>query len=602
MPRRSMDGSGKPFEFRPGIGGFPPLGGIFRSGDPATIPPNKHHLVVNCRITPAGMKTRPGLSLLHSTGVSECVVALTGDEEELSALLLYPGAVEGPGLTPPLNAMTFRAIWPRGGDLTYSEYAAVGFGSPSKTPGALSKVIEPLALASVHTVVQPTIQLDFYYGCTAMLPNLLAEPTDPPDPLTCPPFLLNGRVHAFMVMPKPDAEDQWGPAIALVAMDLPGRTRELASDAQRGTGTAGLVGDPATLFPFDDPLGTSQVVFYPQNPFANEAINCVMDVLVWSDRRDDPTPGQEANVGVRELLFMLVLGTAGTVAVVRWDGVAETLIETIFGLDLSALPPLIGAQAHGPFVVASTGGALGDYAGYLSEGGAWIELPKGLVYSFGVLGDPEPFPGEVQITVDHWGAYKETSSGRGVIAFQAVIPVVYGGVWVTGRGIWAFEMAKDGSAWNVPVATFASPGHDNFGVPSTSYGVRPKQYLPVEILNEKLVASAYYEYETDARHEVHKHPYTGVGPVTGLPVQSVFDATADVFNAIDGVSTGPRWDFWIKAVAGRLYAGGSLDAYDVTTSDTDPIFIGPTEAATRGCLGSAPSAEVAEGFGASGEA
>jgi hypothetical protein len=81
---------------------------MFRSGDPATTPPHKFHLLVNMRKTPGGSITRPGLALEYNTGVQECINGLTEDGGPDGAgagggglgggLILYPGAGGGSGV------------------------------------------------------------------------------------------------------------------------------------------------------------------------------------------------------------------------------------------------------------------------------------------------------------------------------------------------------------------------------------------------------------------------------------------------------------------------------------------------------------------------
>jgi len=419
------------------------------------------------------------------------------------------------------------------------------------------------------------------------------------------------------VMPKPNAVDFYDPALALVIMDLPARASEDASEAQRSTGVvAPVVGDPDSLFPFDFPLGTSQVVFYPRNPFdpeGTETINYIPDVLVWSSRNDDPTSA--ATPGVREILYMLVVGTEGTVALVRWDGVVETTILIKTGLDLNILPPLIGAQAYGPFIVASTDGVHGDYAGYLNDAGTWTTLAKGLVYDFqGVGGDPQPPPGEIQIAVDHWGAYKESYSGRGIIAFQGLMKYVYGAAWIDARGIFAFEMNPIGTAWDVPVATFLSPRHTALGNPSPDYITMVGQYLPVEVLGGNLVAGGHFQGEGDVT-TVYKAPYDPPDPVGADYTDGSATRTNEWQTGRDYLGSTSDWRLWLRTIAGRLYAGGSyVDAgigavfdsvFDVTTVTSEEVFRKghPGDLyATKGCLGTVPSAEIAEGFGASEEA
>lgn len=591
MPKRTPDQGSEPFEFRPGVGGFPALGGMFRAGDPATIPDHKHHLVVNCRIKPEGLETRPGLTSVHDSGVEECIVGLTSEPEDVDALLIYPGAPEGLDLGGSLlNPMTFRALWPVGGDLTYSEYVAVAYATPSKetvppnTGGELallSKVIEPVVPA----------------GSPAF------------DPLGVghgDVFIYQGRACQFMVVDKPDGDDPT-PALALVSMDLPKRTMEDAADAQRAIGAAAPeTGDPPDLFPHDYPLGSSKVLFYPASPFSGgQAIQEILDAFVYRTRSDSPI---EATPGVREYVYFLMVGDAGSIAVCSWDGTVQRTVMTKAGLDLGTLWPILGGQAYGCFVVGSTDGAHGDYAGYENADGGWQELAQGIIYTInGDIGDPEPPPGEFEPTIHAWGAYKESLSGAGVVAFIGEMPMVYSGSWVPGRGAWAFQFGTD--SIETIVATFQQPKVNAVGLPVTYPEWDAPHVFPVENLGLKLTCVVYNGYEAD-EYWVWKHDHVaGTEHDDDSGASKILIATtwAEITNA-----------FWLRNVGGRLYGGGlfynelaatSHSVFDLTYTSADEVFRGPVledrvtaHCVSKGCLPGIPSAEFGEGYAAQEDA
>jgi hypothetical protein len=157
----------------------------------------------------------------------------------------------------------------------------------------------------------------------------------------------------------------------------------------------------------------------------------------------------------------------------------------------------------------------------------------------------------------------------------------------------------------------------------------------VEVLNDKLVAAGVFEYnyeaDTYAYSFVFKAPYDapkiGPPPVAGV---GVFAGAAVVSSQWDRNYVGDegapppirRWDLWVRTVGGRLYAGGGAGrggwaadgepppptgisgdvALDVTGTSNIVLWSEETSRVSFGCLGSVPSAEIGEGFGASEEA
>ena len=77
MPRRSSEPpDNAPFEYRPGVGGFPPFGGMYRRGDPAQIPPNRIHLGINIRLANGETASRPGLVYVEGVEESACITGI----------------------------------------------------------------------------------------------------------------------------------------------------------------------------------------------------------------------------------------------------------------------------------------------------------------------------------------------------------------------------------------------------------------------------------------------------------------------------------------------------------------------------------------------
>jgi hypothetical protein len=351
MPRRSVDQGVKPFEFRTGVGGLPSLGGMFRSGDPATIPPHKFHMIVNMRKLPAGLISRPGLALEHDTGVRECIDGLTEDSAELGGdLMLYPGAQlrnpddPNPG-DPAFNQASFRIVSPG----TYSEFVTVLYGPAAVTRGAWSPVLATTAA----------------YGAG---PTWLTQP-----------FIFRGQVVQFALVSKEGVT-----TMALLGMNLPPRSFLQASDCFRTTGgptgdpacpgTAGLPapgGDLPPLWPYQHPVGSAEVLTYFDNAFGpgfDSYIDTTLEqsFIVIPERVDDPVTGVP---GVRGVLYFIVKdGTSEDRKLVRWDGVRQTTEYT----PPAGLYVYLGKQKYGPILGrAALSGSAEDWAAFRTEAGTW---------------------------------------------------------------------------------------------------------------------------------------------------------------------------------------------------------------------------------------
>lgn len=311
MPRRSAEQGVKPFELRTGVGGLPPLGGIYRAGDPATIPPFKHHMVVNCRIKPAGLFSRDGLVTVFDTGVEECINGMTeyGDEQG-QALMLYAGAdgVTGP---PDFNIATFRAIFP-GQSMTYSEFVFVleGEAGPVDT---WSPVVSPHCLTTGHAATT-------------------AESN---------PFLFRDRIHQFRSASG---------ILELWELPLPERSFLQAADCSRDSSTVASLTALATKcvavpgtgpdsigqkWPFNHPVSqairrVSFTIAGSTNPALYRSSRVIGDprylsepgvsFAICPERVDDPLTGA---VGVADVLYVLVTNVTGAdYTLCRWDGVS----------------------------------------------------------------------------------------------------------------------------------------------------------------------------------------------------------------------------------------------------------------------------------------
>jgi len=358
MPKRAADQGSKPFEVRAGVSGLPTFAGMYRSGDPATIPPHKFHLLVNMRRTPGGLITRPGLALEFDTGIQECIDGLTEDAgAQGAAIMLYPGARKRPGNgTSARNGASFRAVF----DSNYSEFIFLLHGQPAQFRGNPTPVL-----------VEGTIDT---YG---------------------PPFLFRGQAVLFQPVDRSGT-----PVMALLGMEFPDRSFLEASDCWRdtvGPGTnpdgtpltpcPGLAGsapvavltDPP-FWPYQHPLGQASLLTYFDDPFGGglawrpNAISFGGSTaepeafLTRAERINDPLTGA---AGVNEVLYFVAVLDSGPPPrrLVRWDGAQQ---KTEFAAIPDGLRVGLGDQAYGPFLVSGdVAGGPGDWAAVGTESGSW---------------------------------------------------------------------------------------------------------------------------------------------------------------------------------------------------------------------------------------
>lgn len=323
MARRTPDQGVRPFEVRTGVGGMPPLGGIQRAGDPATIPLHRHHLIVNGRITPEGLTERPGLAVVYNTNIEECITGITSTRQPGASILVFPGAKQGAGNgAGPTNAATLRSMFP-GTSNVYSEYSFIVQGE----------------LSPVENFANPVVE--FWNA-----------PGTPPRPnVGLFPFLHDGTVHYWATsgavwIPAPPAGD----TAELWRAALPEPSGEQARDfylwrgcAADETGTVpappSLICLPGQSWPRGHPWAPAEYVFTLEDPFGDGRSIRIEQTLSQSERQDEVLGGA---VVVSGALYVLVSGISGTVRstkLFRWDGLSLTEENvTIDTVDESSIP------------------------------------------------------------------------------------------------------------------------------------------------------------------------------------------------------------------------------------------------------------------------
>lgn len=366
MPREQADKGIKPFEFRTGIGGLPALGGMYRSGDPATIPPHRFHLLVNMRRQPQGLVTRPGLVSVFNTGVEECITGLTEDPgQQGGAVVLFPGAEPGTSGADPRNAASFRAVFPQA-SIDYSEFVEVLHGPANQTVPHLRS---PVVSFTVNASSGPTV---------------LSRP-----------FLFRGQAVQFALVDK-----QGTNTVALIALHFPERSRKAADNCVRSSGgnsvspsdCSAAAGGPqlGEFFPFQWPVGSAGVIVYFDNPFpatdpwfpdGSTPLNtdAVDQVLVLQERYDDALTGTP---GVGEVLYFVAYQDTGghrKRRLVKWNGSTQTVEYTAIPDDRRVA---LTEWSGGP-VLASAGTGTADFAAIRKEDGTWSTLAGGFLFPGG---------------------------------------------------------------------------------------------------------------------------------------------------------------------------------------------------------------------------
>ena len=298
MPRRTPDQGVKPFEFRTGVGGLPPLGGIFRAGDPATVPPNKHHMVINARITPGGLYSRPGLETLYDTQIGECITGITEFNKLGGGVLLWPGAPldagNGMGAN---NQVSMRTIFPTRSNV-YSEYVFFVAGALDPVSGNGQSVVN----------FAPNGET---WGTTA-------------GPNANRPFIHRGQVHYWTLA------SAGGSQPILHVAPMPESSGVQGTDYYRSTycltAPQTIVGattcPPGTGWPRGHPFGVPErVLDLPAAPWGGGVTYWDVRCISIPERGDQVLDG---DLAVDATLYILATGkTAGTVyktKLYRWNG------------------------------------------------------------------------------------------------------------------------------------------------------------------------------------------------------------------------------------------------------------------------------------------
>lgn len=332
MPRRTPDVGLKPFEYRVGIGGMPTLGGMFRAGDPATTPVHKHHLIVNARITPAGMESRPGFNLLHDSGVEECIDGISAP----------PGAyATGGGL-----------LWP-------GRNADSSITSANAYIGSAFRQIGPGFNESYHLVcLQHAIQAGAVENTLVpgVSPSTIGYNADPWGG----PFLYRGKVCELKLVDGPDQDitPQW----AIVSYVLPSETPTIdASDI-----TQLIDSPPGTVtFPqyYPYPLGSFRVeAYFPDDP---ATIN-PQRVVVQPAATTNPVDGTP---GVIDNLWFINIDDGTDVTIKRFDGIT---LSTVYTASVASPDQYFLAEgAYGPVYFAAQADGTFLESAFAKEDGTW---------------------------------------------------------------------------------------------------------------------------------------------------------------------------------------------------------------------------------------
>jgi len=367
MPRRALSPGGKPFELRTGVG-LPALGGIFRAGDPATVPPHKHHLVVNARITPGGLFSRPGLVPVHDTTVSECIVGLTEFPQSGGGMILWPGCGDSAGNgNGPLNPVSMRRIFPAESE-SYSEYVFAVYG----------------ALGQPACTSHPIVDFGTGVGWGSQRGQR--------------PFIYRGQIHYFgLSLVQAPAGGFTSSPVSLLTFDLPPASGMLGTNLYRyrccfyANGTAapyvsGQPCPPGTEWPRGHPFSSARhVVSLPAQPWTGED-GGVETVLTMAERSDEVLDGDTT---VDESAYVVMVSATGKSKLYRWDG--HTLAEET----LAIADFTVGGRAHsvrlayggsgntmalalsgtpGKFWARDEAGAWGPLTAHALDGGAFYPL------------------------------------------------------------------------------------------------------------------------------------------------------------------------------------------------------------------------------------
>lgn len=399
----------KPFEFRVGVA-LPVFGGMYRAGDPATIPPNKFHLLVNVRISPSGMASRPGMALEYDTGVQECIDGITGLDEPGGTVLLWPGAVEAPGNSDPArNGATFREIRSFASD-NESEFKTVVLEAPNEVSGNQTAVLQP--------------PLRTYGASTPGEDNLPA----------CEPFFFRGELCAFDFA-RPNGALDFSLPYRILKLTMPKASGLSANNCRRTTAWEAPPCPPTPDFsggpnwPRGEPIGAVLTITnlpeeYPVDDWQIETF------IVLTERDDDPLT---AEVGIHEFLYVLLKGRNGGAQ----DGERRLLKYSGTTWTLEFTPPddllhevAIGPGKYGPFLVASS--IASNWSAYRGPAGTWV-TEAGITPAGWATEPGNAFPQRMWKRGFQWNGQPAVLIGNENFTFGGCGGSVKDGVWVVAQ-------------------------------------------------------------------------------------------------------------------------------------------------------------------------
>ncbi len=351
MPAGTPDKGMNHFEMRTGLNGFPPLGGMYRSGDPTTVPQHKLHLGVNIRITPGGMSERPGLAQMYDTGVAECIDGLTETKDDMAgSLMLYPGGVLTTNGTYSMSPASLRLIFPSM-SIDHSEFVFALYGSPDPDSG------DP----------QPVVA----FPDQGLLATTLISKSHP--------FLFAGKICWFIVVPKDATTDL---RMALVSMDTPEKSGQLAVDCWRSLANQSIlcptVQDAGEKWPYGHPYGGVRVLSWVPNlagwTGTADLWHDISQIVIIPERTVDLLSGRQ---GVHEMLYVIMSkDVAGVLKsrLFRFNGTTWTIVYA--GIP-DEMPAILGPQRYGPYLAGVADpftGPASFWGAYRNEAGAWAAL------------------------------------------------------------------------------------------------------------------------------------------------------------------------------------------------------------------------------------
>jgi hypothetical protein len=413
MPRRTPDQGAKPFEVRTGVGGMPPLGGIYRAGDPATVPLNRHHMVVNARITPGGLYSRPGLQSLFDTQIAECIQGITEFNQLGGGLLIWPGAPldagNGGGQN---NPVSMRTLFPTRSN-TYSEYVFFVAGDLDPVSGNGQPIVD-------------------------FAPNGIVWGTGFNQP-----FIHRGQVHYFRldplagswpilyVAPMPESSGVQGTDYyrATLCLTSPGVTTP-------GTAPTNAC-PPGTGWPRGHPFGVPEKVLeMPFEPWGAGIPYYDLRCISIPERGDQVLEGEQI---VDATLYILATGITGTVyktKLYRWNGTSLSE-EAAAVVDFDTASD--GAQYQARIVESGGGGLCIFVGGNSTSGDGGKAYVRGDSGAWSAVTGVRNGPAKVAFFPDHGFTWNGTPYFVGLGATAVTAKKVL----VVKRGATSFEVEKD---------------------------------------------------------------------------------------------------------------------------------------------------------------